>query len=174
MNTESSVLWGRAVSLRTALLDHYFQEQNPFSDGWGGIMHYSCAEMDQYPISIWQSHAHITPLLYHQSNPFVCPMAISNQFYVSFAAWVLSNITTPGLLVEALVVVPQCWEWCPCNLHVSITSSCKGLGQIEEVRVMWHYIRGTWIFMRWPDSLHLGIGLSQAHCIQCDTLTGKP
>ena len=31
--------------------------------------------------------------------------------------------------------------------------------------LMFHYIRGTWILMRWPDGLDLCIRLSQAQCI---------
>ena len=82
------------------LLDCDSQKQNPLSDSLGGIMCHSCAELDWYPISTFQSHAHITPLLYHQSDPFVWPMVISSKSYVSSASWVLSNITTPVLQAE--------------------------------------------------------------------------
>ena len=108
-----------SVSLGTALLDHSFQQQNPFSDGWGEIICQSCTELDQYPISTLQSHT-------QSSHHFAWPMIISSQSYVSSAVWVLSNITTSALPAETLVVVPQCCEWCLCNLQASITS-CKEL-----------------------------------------------
>ena len=66
-------------------------------------MHNSYTKLDQYLISNSQSYAHITPLLYHQSNPFVWPMVISSQSYISCTAPVLSNITTPALPAETLV-----------------------------------------------------------------------
>ena len=49
-------------------------------------MHSSYTKLDQYPISNSQSYAHITPFLYHQSNPSVWPIVISSQSYVSSAA----------------------------------------------------------------------------------------
>ena len=68
-----------------------------------------------------QSHAHIIPLPYHQSEHFV--QSISSIFHVSSLVWALSNITTPALPAETLFEVH---EWCLCNLQASITSSCFG------------------------------------------------
>ena len=74
--------------------------------GWGGIMCYSSVKLDQYLISTSWTHALINPIMYHQLYPFVWPMVISSQSYVSSAAWILSNIITPALPAEILVLVP--------------------------------------------------------------------
>ena len=46
-----SVLWGRAVSFGSTLLDHDSQQQNPFSDSCGDIMCQFCAELHLYPVT---------------------------------------------------------------------------------------------------------------------------
>ena len=54
-----------SISLGTALLNCDSQQWNPSSGDWEGIMLYSYAELDWYPITTLWSHAYITPLLYH-------------------------------------------------------------------------------------------------------------
>ena len=41
--------------------------------------------LDQYPICLLQSQAHITPLLNSQLDNFARPMIILNQFHISSA-----------------------------------------------------------------------------------------
>ena len=129
LHKESLVLWGWAVSLGTDLQDCTSQQWNSFTDGWRGIMHCPCAELDWYPINTSQSHAAITPLLYHQCSPYAWPMVIFSQSCVS-------NIITLTLPVQTLVLVSQCWEWSLYNLHASSTSSCEGVPQIQSMGIL--------------------------------------
>ena len=68
-------------------------------------MCHSCAELDWYPISTSQSHAHITPLLYHQSDPFAWPIAFLSQYCISCAVWVRSNISAQTLPPQGQTLV---------------------------------------------------------------------
>ena len=65
-------------------------------DGQEPITHFLNNVLEWYPISSLWSHAHITPLLYHQFDPSMWAMIILNQSCVSMSVWILSGINVPA------------------------------------------------------------------------------
>ena len=88
-----------------------------FSDGWEDISCFFSAGLDWYPIRTLQWHAHINPLLYHQSDLFAWIIVISSQSCVSCTAWVLNNIIAPKRPAIYHTIGPlegpvgESWEW---------------------------------------------------------------
>ena len=69
VNSGLSFCEGEQPPVRLCCCNTVYISPESFPDGWGGIMHQSCKDWIQYPISPLQSHAHITPFLNSQWDP---------------------------------------------------------------------------------------------------------
>ena len=87
-------------------------------------MYHSCTELDQYPIStVLHNHMH-TSLNSSTTNQMLLGdpwLFLANPVpFWQFEYWLIILHKSPPT-AQTLVVVPQCWEWCLCNLNASIT-----------------------------------------------------
>ena len=67
-------------------------------------------------------------------------------------------------LRRGVTMVKVMGEFIPRETHQTHTGSWS-LVNWRVLSLTGYYIRDTWILMRWPDGLDLGIGLGQARCI---------